>query len=162
MNWHTLGFVLLLVAVCIAAGATCHAAGPKPRKPGPSDKCPVCGMFVAKYPDFAAQLHFRDGSVLFFDGNKDLFRYLRKPGRPGSWKSEADLSAVFVTDYYKLSFVDGRKAWYVIGSNVFGPMGSELISFAKEADAREFKQDHKGKAILRFGEVTPTVLKGLD
>jgi nitrous oxide reductase accessory protein NosL len=41
-------------------------------------------------------------------------------------------------------------------------MGRELIPFSKAEDAREFMKDHKGKAILRFRDVTPEVLKGLD
>jgi nitrous oxide reductase accessory protein NosL len=41
-------------------------------------------------------------------------------------------------------------------------MGRELIPLAKEAEAREFLKDHKGKRVLRFGEVTAEVVKGLD
>ena len=47
-------------------------------------------------------------------------------------------------------------------SDVFGPMGKELVPFDKEADAREFKKDHKGAAILRFKDVTEAVVKGMD
>ena len=50
---------------------------------------------------------------------------------------------------------------FVLGSDVLGPMGKEFISFAKEADAREFLKDHKGKSIYRFREVAPELLKGL-
>ena len=35
----------------------------KPAKPSPKDKCTVCGMFVAKYPDFAAQIAFKESSI---------------------------------------------------------------------------------------------------
>jgi len=41
-------------------------------------------------------------------------------------------------------------------------MGRELIPFAREIEAREFKKDHKGKSILRFKDVTPAIVKGLD
>ena len=37
-----------------------------PLKPSKKDKCPVCGMFVFKYPDWVAQIHFTDGPVFFF------------------------------------------------------------------------------------------------
>jgi nitrous oxide reductase accessory protein NosL len=67
-----------------------------------------------------------------------------------------------VTDYYGLAFVDGYKAIYVIGSDVYGPMGRELIPFEKEADAKEFMKDHKGKTLLRFKDVTMEVIKQLD
>lgn len=55
---------------------TAIAADPKPLKPAKKDKCPVCGMFVYKYPDWVAEIIFKDGTVLFFDGAKDLFKYL--------------------------------------------------------------------------------------
>ena len=48
-------------------------------KPSAKDKCPVCGMFVAKYPDWLAAVRFRDGSHVFFDGAKDMFKYLHDP-----------------------------------------------------------------------------------
>ena len=36
----------------------------KALKPSPKDRCPVCGMFVAKYPDWVAEIIFKDGSYL--------------------------------------------------------------------------------------------------
>jgi nitrous oxide reductase accessory protein NosL len=54
------------------------------------------------------------------------------------------------------------KAFFVIGSDVHGPMGRELIPFGKPTDAEEFRRDHKGKSVLRFSDVTPAVIKGLD
>ena len=65
-------------------------------------------------------------------------------------------------DYYSLAFIDGRQAFYVIGSNVRGPMGKELVPFAGRADADGFLHDHQGKKVLRFGEITPATLKELE
>ncbi len=79
------------------------------------------------------------------------------PGR-----SRSDIAAVWVKDYYTLSAIDGMKALYVIGSDVLGPMGRELVPFMKESDAATFLKDHKGKKILRFGDITPQVLKSLE
>jgi len=131
-------------------------------KPGTSEKCPVCGMFVAKYPDWVAEVTFRDGGHAVFDGPKDLFKFLAgmKDYAPG--RTAADIDGVFVHDYYAVKPIDGRAAFYVLGSDTTGPMGRELIPFAREADAREFLRDHHGKKVLRFGEVTPSVLKELD
>ena len=138
------------------------AADLKPRKAGPNDKCPVCGMFVAKYPDFAAQVQFRDGSTVHFDGAKDMFTYYLNLSRYAPGKKPADITAVFVTSYYDVKMVDGRTAFYVVGSTVYGPMGRELIPFARESEARDFLKDHKGKSIIRFRDVTPAVLRPLD
>ena len=39
------------------------------------DKCPVCGMFVYKYPDWTAEIIFEEGAVFYFDGAKDFFKF---------------------------------------------------------------------------------------
>lgn len=119
-------------------------------------------MFVAKYPDFLAQVIFTDGEHVFFDGAKDMFKYYLNIKKYNGSKELSGIAFISVTDYYSLTPVDGRKAWYVVGSDVFGPMGRELIPFAKKTDATEFMKDHAGKNLFRFEEVTPDVLKGLD
>jgi len=119
-------------------------------------------MFVAKYPDWVAGVVFKDGKVAWFDGVKDLFKFLLKPERYSPGRAPADVDRVLVTDYYGLKLLDAREAWFVIGSDVFGPMGTELIPFALEADAREFMADHKGTGLLRYGEVGPATLKQLQ
>jgi len=131
-------------------------------KPTARDKCPVCGMFVAKYPDWLAAVRFRDGSRVYFDGAKDMFKYLHDMKKYDPARKQADIQAVAVNDYYGLVWIDARKAWYVLGSDVYGPMGKELIPLEKEADAQEFMKDHKGTKIIRFSEATPEVIKTLD
>jgi nitrous oxide reductase accessory protein NosL len=136
--------------------------GYKPVSLSAKDKCPVCGMFVAKYPDFAAQVQFQDGTYAVFDGAKDMFKYYANPDRYAPGKKPSNITAIFVTDYYTLGLIDGYKAFYVSGSDVYGPMGNELVPFKKEGDAREFMKDHKGKAILMFRDVNAAVIKSLD
>ena len=131
-------------------------------KPSPKDKCPVCGMFVAKYPDWIAAIRFRDGSAVFFDGAKDMFKYYFDLKKYAPSKKPSDIQTLQVTDYYDLIPINGYEASYVLGSDIFGPMGRELISFAKEGAAREFLKDHKGKSIVKFKEITPALIKTLD
>jgi nitrous oxide reductase accessory protein NosL len=156
----TRGTVLLVMLLLIATPP--GAAEQAPVKPGPTDKCPVCGMFVAKYPDWIAEIVFTDGSVAFFDGVKDMLKYYFNLKKYNPSKTQADIRAVFVMDYYAVEFIDGRRAFYVSGSDIYGPMGKELIPFEKEAQAQEFLKDHKAKAVLRFGEIDAGVMKGLD
>ncbi|HEY3275106.1 MAG TPA: nitrous oxide reductase accessory protein NosL [Syntrophorhabdaceae bacterium] len=133
-----------------------------PAGPGPKTKCPVCGMFVAKYTDFLAKVTFKDSSSDYFDGSKDMFRYLLNLKKYSPRKEQADIGNLQVTDYYSLTLIDGLKAFYVFGSDVYGPMGKELIPFEKEAEARAFMKDHQGKRVLRFQEVSNTLLGSLD
>lgn len=149
-------FILMLFAAPLWAGESA------PAKPGAADKCPVCGMFVAKYPDWVAQIVFSDGSALFFDGVKDMFKFYFNLPKYQPRRTQADIRAIYVSDYYAIEFIDGRQAFYVAGSDTYGPMGRELIPFQKEAQAHEFLKDHKGKSVLRFGEIDPAIIKGLD
>jgi nitrous oxide reductase accessory protein NosL len=50
----------------------------------------------------------------------------------------------------------------VVGSDVYGPMGHELVPLADEAEAREFLADHKGRRTLRADGVSLALLEGLD
>ena len=154
--------IVIFLASFIVGTSFAFAGDLKPYKVGPKDKCPVCGMFVAKYPDFAAQIQFRDGSTFHFDGAKDMFKYYLNLSRYAPGKKTTDIAVVFVTNYYDLTLVDGLTAYYVIGSDVYGPMGRELIPFVKESEARDFLKDHKGKSIIRFHDVTAAVLRSLD
>ena len=150
-----LGTVLLTIGSGLA-----QTSGPK--EPSKKDKCPVCGMFVYKYPDWLAEIVFNDESVDFFDGAKDLFKYYFNLAKYRPGKIKRDIAAVYVTEYYEMKRIDARQAFFIVGSDVYGPMGHELIPFATEADAKTFMQDHRGKRILRFEEVTPQVIEKLD
>jgi len=154
-------FVLVLT-LALALITDLHSGERKPIKPSQKDKCPVCGMFVAKYSDFLAEILFKDGSYAVFDGTKDMFKYYFNLKKYNSKKRLEDIDSVYVTDYYNLALIDGYQAFYVMGSDVYGPMGKELIPLEKEADAKEFMKDHKGQSTLKFKDITYEIIKGLD
>jgi len=131
-------------------------------EPGPQDTCPVCGMFVAKYPEWIATVHYKDGHTHHFDGAKDLFKYLLEMPKWAPGRRAEGIVTIGVTEYYGLARIRAREAWYVIGSDVIGPMGHELIPLETREDAEEFMIDHDGKRILRFDEANLEMLEGLD
>ena len=153
--------MLAVAAALLLAGGPAFGEKASPPVPGEREKCPVCGMFVAKYPDFLSAVRFRDGSYAWFDGPKDMFRFLLGMKRYAPARRPEELDAVVVKDYYSMQYTDGRKALYVAGSDVYGPMGKELVPFRAEKDARQFMKDHKGNSLHRFGEITAEVLEGL-
>ena len=151
---------VLLISLVISSAAV--SAEITPLKPSQKNKCPVCGMFVYKYPDWSAQIIFTDGAVLFFDGAKDLFKFYFNIKKYAPDKSEKDIAAIYVTEYYEMKVIKAEDAFFVIGSDVYGPMGHELIPLASKADADEFMRDHKGRRILKFEAVKPVMIKKLD
>jgi nitrous oxide reductase accessory protein NosL len=153
---RTAGAFLLGLAL---AGPTAALDLPSP---GERDTCPVCGMFVARYPDWIATVLYRDGHAHHFDGAKDLYKYLLDMPRWAPGHRAEDIAAIGVTEYYGVTRIDAREAWYVIGSDTLGPMGHELVPLATQAEAEEFLKDHKGTRLLRHGDVTPKLLEDLD
>ena len=154
--------VLLGAVLVLLSGSFATAAQKGPVKPSPGDKCPVCGMFVVKYPDWVGEIIFGDGSVVFFDGAKDLFKYYLNLKKYNPNRTTAEVVAVYVTEYYNLRMIDGYTAFFVIGSDVYGPMGRELIPFETVDEAKEFMKDHKGERILKFKNIRLRTVNKLD
>ena len=125
------------------------------------DRCPVCGMFVAKYPNWLTQIHY-DGSeqTHFFDGVKDMMVFYFNPEQYEAPSREA-INYIFVKDYYTLNWFKAKDAFFVVGSDIYGPMGHELIPFESKGAADSFLKDHHGKKILTFGEITPELINSL-
>ena len=116
-------------------------------------KCPICGMFVAKYPHWVASIEGEHNH--YFDGVKDMMKFIFQ--NPKALKH-----TIKVTNYFTFGALDARDAWYVIGSNVYGPMGNELIPFGSQSEAEKFKERHFGTKIVRFNEIDSTIINGLD
>jgi len=151
--------MLFLLFLTPVPGAAADVDVPDPQL---RDTCPVCGMLVARYPAWIATVLYEDGHADHFDGAKDLFKYLFDLPRYAPGRSTGEITAIGVTEYYGLTRIDARSAWYVIGSEVLGPMGHELVPLETRGDAEEFTEDHQGSRILRFDDVTPELLERLD
>jgi len=153
-------FIALLFSLWAAlAAAQGDAAIPKP---GAKDLCPVCGMLVSKYPNWVAVALYRDGHAHYFDGAKDMFKYLQEYAKYAPGHRKEDLAGLYATEFYGLAKVDARKAFYVTGSDVLGPMGHEFIPLETRADAEEFLKDHKGRKIYTFDQVTADIVAKVD
>lgn len=152
------------VALCLSFGLVAGAVSGPVDLPAPeeNDTCPVCGMFVAKYPAWVATVRYQDGHLHHFDGAKDLYKYLLDLPRWAPGHKRENIQTIGVTEYYTLTRIDAEQAWYVVGSDVLGPMGHELIPLETREDAEEFMQDHKGVRILRAQEVSQELLEKLD
>jgi len=126
----------------------------------PADaKCPVCGMYVSKYPKWAAFMQINDEKY-YFDGVKDMMKYYIFDGDfPYDRKN---ISEITVSDYYTLEEIPAKEAFYVLDSDIFGPMGHELIPFKSKKSAKAFMDDHNGKAMLKFDEITDKMVMALD
>lgn len=138
-----------------------HANGAATDTVSAEIRCSVCGMFVAKYPNWLAQIHYADLSqTRFFDGPKDMMVFYFDPARYNGPARE-EIKDIFVKDYYSLKWLSAKDAFYVIGSDIYGPMGHELIPFETRDAANSFLKDHRGKEILTFDAITPELIESL-
>lgn len=151
-----------LAAVLFLGWVALAAAQPVPPKPGPKDLCPVCGMLVSKYPNWVATIVYKDGHAHHFDGAKDMFKFWFDPAKYAAGHKREDMAALWVTDFYNLRRMDAKKAFYVTGSDVLGPMGHEFVPLATRDDAADFVKDHKGRKILTFDQVVKDMPARLD
>jgi nitrous oxide reductase accessory protein NosL len=154
---------LLAIVIILAGISTSMAAESRVAELFAVDettRCPVCGMFVHKYPQWLTQVRLSDGTVAAFDGVKDMLAYLFEPERYGAAAGSV-VEEVVVKDYYSLEWIDGRHAFYVVGSDILGPMGHELIPFAERAAADNFLADHHGREIVPFAAISREMVDSL-
>ena len=118
------------------------------------DKCPVCGMFVYKYPKWVAMGRDAKDKALYFDGVKDMLKYY--------FTHKKDTVRLYAQDYYSKKIIELHNAWLVLGSDVYGPMGEEIIPFADKKDAESFLLDHHGKRIVRLQQLDKKSVEALD
>ena len=152
--------------LCIVAPATPHDPTSglpllAPRAAPADARCPVCGMYPARYPRWAAQIIFRDGATHFFDSPVDLFGFMNGVGRHSSPYIAEEAAASFVTDFDGGGWIDARAAFYVHGSDALGPMrGPDLPAFARREAADAFARAHGGR-VRASTALTPELIRPL-
>ncbi|WP_372870370.1 nitrous oxide reductase accessory protein NosL [Shewanella sp.] len=157
---RTLGFALLafLLAGCNEQAGSDAAAVPVAVASG--DECHLCGMLILEFPGPKGELYLRnDTAVKKFCSTRDLFAMVLDP------EYQHQVRQIFVHDMGKSpwqtpddsAFIDGKTAWYVLGSARDGAMGHTLASFGEREAAERFARDFGG-SIKRFEELTVSSL----
>ncbi len=118
-------------------------------------------MYPARFPKWAAQIIFKDGSAHFFDSPVDLFMFVEDSARFDATHKAEDAAALYVADHRSGAWLDARQAVFVIDSGARGPMrGPDLPAFANLAAAQAFVTAHGGRT-LGFVDVDRSVMSGL-
>ena len=143
---------LLLAAVAGRGAAAVAPARPK-------EKCPVCGMFVARYPDWVAGVVFPDGAPASSTAPRTSSS---SSTRASTARRQAPTSPGL--RHRLLRAEAGRRARGLLRHRQRRPRphGHRAGPLRAAGDAEEFKRDHRGQRLLRFDEVTRGVLKALD
>lgn len=143
--------LLLIIALLLSA---CGESDPEtlaaaqPIEAG--DSCHVCGMLIGEHPGPKGEAFLdRQGEALKFCSTMDLFAFLKQP------ENETRLSHAYVHDIGVTpwgepsdeAFIRAEEAWYVVGHDRRGAMGHTLASFAEQADAEAFRDEHGGELV---------------
>jgi nitrous oxide reductase accessory protein NosL len=116
--------------------------------------CANCGMPSQDFPNWQAFVKETGGKVVYFCAPRCMFMYL------SDGEAAARAAEIQVVNYYKApEKIDAKTAFFVTGSDVIGPMGVDFVPFASQQDAEAFKNEHQGKHIYAFSDITPEILK---
>jgi nitrous oxide reductase accessory protein NosL len=110
--------------------------------------CGNCGMHPAKYPQFRSQMNGKGIETIHFCSTKCLIQ--KKATLTGKGRS------AWVTVYPDGDTEFAEGLYYVIGSDVMGPMGPDALPFRKRHDAVEFTTSHGGE-IKTYQELKPSL-----
>ena len=157
--------VVALIAAFLLAPTACRdsgsssGAGPVPARQGldtggrmqisPQDRCPVCAMPVAEHERFSAAIAVTGGSAFYFCTPGCMLRAWLMPERYLN-RTRSRLVQPVVRDYFTGDFIDGRRALWVSGSDVIGPMGPALIALGSDADLPVFRKRHGAGRVFRL------------
>lgn len=115
-----------------------------------------CNMIVVDHlgPKGQVLISGRDEPI-WFTSVRDTIVFTLLPEEP------KNIVAIYVNDMGRASWdrpepntwTDGRKAWYVVGSDKVGGMGApEAVPFAQQSDANDFAGRHGGH-VVSFDDV---------
>lgn len=163
-----IGVVLISI---LTAGAAAAQGGPSPATIplaadgqmvlSESDRCPVCAMFPARRPETAAAMTLTSGETFYFCGNGCLLRtWLRPTVYLG--RKQAAIERIVVRDYFSGKPVDGRRATWIAGSDVVGPMGPAIVVLGDRGQLETFKKRHGGQTVFSFDQVDDALWKSIS
>ncbi len=119
--------------------------------PDENASCVNCGMHPARYPAFRSQMSSKATGRQHFCSSKCLIKY----------KATLDEkpSSVWVTVYPDGDTEFAKGLYYVVNSDVMGPMGPEALPFRKRLDASTFIKEHGG-TIYTYEQLNPSLFGG--
>ena len=142
-------FLVILFLIALFGMTSC--ASLQPIKIEPHKACSLCGMYPARYPQFNCQIVFKDGSYEAFDSAIGLLVYLLFPDNTEI--KLKPIAKIYFKDYFKESWLEADKAFFVTGSEIMGPMGVEFLPVDSEQAAQELKKQEQGQDITHFKEI---------
>ncbi len=161
MFYLKLSFTLLLSFIAISCGDQQPNQSPHTAIAFETgDECHVCGMIITRLPGPKGQaFDKRSNKVKKFCSSLDLISWYLQP------ENKPNIAEIYVhnmanTDWDTpddTQLIPAKEAFFVVGSNKKGSMGSTIASFEKRQDAELFVKEWQGK-ILSFEQLTLAII----
>ena len=155
-----LQLLVVSLAACSGAASAPEGAAASP-EPIAEHECGTCGMIVREQVSPRAQIVHRDGTREWFCSMADVVAYLGSPSAHGRiehvWVEAlpADVDPAS-GDASERPWIQADDAFFVIGFERVGVMGTPVLAFASEAEANGAATRLHARA-LRWTEVVTTL-----
>ena len=126
----------------------CAGQGPS------SDRCAHCGMRVDPRSTWRAGAVDARGGEVVFDAPKCLLGWLHGPAGRGA-------RAPWASEYYGGQRRAAEGLFYVLGSDVDGPMGADVVPIEGRPRADRFASDHHASRVLAWSELDAGIVASL-
>ncbi len=144
--------ILFAIFTLLILATGCSGAGPRKAFTIEVHKeCPLCGMIPARYPQFHCQLVLKNGDYVAFDSATGLLTYLLFPDKTGM--EPGKVSQVYFKDYVTEAWIPSDQTYFVVGSEIMGPMGIEFLAVDSEENALAVKRQEKGELIIQYQQI---------
>jgi len=119
-------------------------------------------MFVSLFPDWNARIEFKDSTHATFDGAKCMSKYYLNIQKYNPQTNKKDVTEIFREGLLFEGVDRCATGLLCYLERCLWPDGHEPIPFEKEAEAKKFLKEHKGKKILRFKDIHSKLIRSLD
>lgn len=119
--------------------------------PTAKTRCAECGMYPARFPEHRSQIKTEDGNTKHFCSTHCLINFLSDPNHTPK--------SVWVSIPQEQSYEYAMGLYYLVGSDIMGPMGKEALPYRNKAVAATAAQKHGGR-VVQFSELNPKVVQG--
>lgn len=134
-----------IALLSVAAVSSLAACKKEPR-------CKHCGMKIDPTSAWRTELVGAGGEITVFDTPRCALT---------SWRSGTTAAkAIRVQEYYDRQMRDGNDVRFVVGGDVIGPMGPDIVPVDPPRSSK-FIQDHGADRALLLDEVTPQILSSI-
>lgn len=113
------------------------------------ERCKTCGMKIDRASPWRAEIVTTAGETLAFDTPSCALR---------RWaRDKPAVKTLRVQEYYDRAWRDAKDVRFMIGGDVTGPMGADLVP-VDPSRVTKFIQDHGASRGVRLDEVTDALL----